>query len=345
MTAKGGKAGLRLWIVLLAILAFPLPKSYAQNLSGIINSLDGFFRSVGITDLYKYAKNRDSTFYVSPPGDFDIRLSMNLAGSIMHTKGSESGTNNKFRSHISSESVVSSSVTVGYKGVALGYTFNPFSDSKSKDDRRFNVTLYGNLLGLDFSYYNIKSFSGYSRLGDEKYTIPFGEPNMKLFLLNGFVIFNHKRYSFPAGVGQSNIQKRSSGSLIGGISYSRNKTNVASVGFGEPSIKIDSKVLSIGAGYGYNYVPRENALISFMFLPKFVVYDSSFVDVDHYDIKQTFKRPELTYSANFAAVRWFGPIYVAFTALADAYSSHHTSSGFHLLQIQWQLHAHLGVNF
>lgn len=345
MSALWGKAGLRTWIVIVAILVFCLPQSRAQDFSGIINSVGSFFNSVGITDLYKYAKRHDSSFYDSPAGDFDVRLSMNLAGSIIHTKGSDASDNSAFRTNISSASVVNSSITVCYKGIGLGYTFNPFSNGKGKDDNRFNLTLYGNLLGLDLSYHNIKSFSGYSRLGGEKYIIPYGDSGMKLFLLNGFIIFNHKHYSFPAGVGQSYIQKRSSGSLIGGISFSRNKTSVESVGFGEPSIQINSKVLSLGVGYGYNYVPREKVLLSFMFMPKFVVYDSSFVDVDHYDIRQTFKRPELTYSANLAAVRWYGKLYLALTALADAYSSHHTDSGFQLLQIQWQLHAHVGFNF
>ena len=81
------------------------------------------------------------------------------------------------------------------------------------------------------------------------------------------------------------------------------------------------------------------------FMPKFVVYDSSFLGVDHYDIKQTFKRPQMTYSANVAAVKWFGPFRVAVSALTDGYTSHKTSYGFHILQNQWQLHAHLGVNF
>ena len=345
MTARGRFAGLKVWIVVMAILSFGLPRAHAQGLSGVFNAIGSVFKSVGVVDLYNFAKNRDTTFYKSPPGAFDICLSMNLAGSSQSTWGSMDDKNSKYRSHISSDNMINTTVTVGYKGIALGYTFSPFAKKKGSNDYRFTLTLHGNFLGLDLAYYKINSFSGYSKLGSDRFTIPYGDPNMKLFLLNTYVVFNHRHYSYPAGVNLTYIQRRSSGSLIAGLSYSDNRTNVSSMGFDEPSLKINSKMVSIGAGYGYNYVPRRNLLLAFMFMPKFVVYDSSFIDVDKYDIKQTFKRPELTYSASVGVVKWFGRMYTGLTALADGYESHHTTTGFRLLQMQWHIHAHLGFNF
>ena len=345
MKARWCIAKMRVGVAIVAILAFCFPSAQAQDFSGIFNAIGGVFKSIGVVDLYNFAKNRDTTFYKSPPGTFDICLTMNLAGSRQSTWGSESEKNSKFRSHISSDNMVNSTISVGYKGIALGYTFNPFSSNKNSKDYRFTLTLHGNFLGLDLAYYKINSFSGYSKLGNEKYSIPYGDPSMKLFLLNTYMVFNHRHYSYPAGVNLSYIQTRSSGSLIAGVTFSNNRTNVTSVGFDEPSLKINSKMVSIGAGYGYNYVPCRNMLFAFMLMPKFVVYDSSYIDVDTYDIKQTFKRPELTYSASVGIVKWMGNVYAGITALADGYESHHTSTGFRLLQVQWHVHAHLGVNF
>lgn len=345
MTSRAGKTGLKFWIVIAAILALGLRSSHAQDFSRVINAVGGVFNKLGITDLYKFAKTRDTTFYMSPPGTYDICLIMNLAGSSLSTWGSEEVKNSKFRSHIDSESMVNTTVTVGYEGIAIGYTFNPFSKNKDSKDSRFSLTLHGNFLGLDLAYHNIKSFSGYSRMGDVRHVIPYGDPNMKLFILNTYIVFNHKHYSFPAGINQSYIQKRSSGSLIGGITYTNNRTNVNSVGFGEPSLKINSRLISIGAGYGYNYVPRKNVLFAVAFMPKFVVYDSSYLGVDHYDIQQTFKRPQLTYSASLALVRWYGKLYLGFSALTDGYTSHKSGSGYNIIQNQWQLHTHIGFNF
>lgn len=345
MSFRWVKATLKTGIVIVAILVCGISKTHAQGFTGVIDGIGSVLRVVGITDLYNYAKTRDTTYYVSPKGDFDICLNMNLFGSRLSTYGSETVKHSKFRSHISSENEVNSSIIVGYKGIAFGYTFNPFSKTKKGGDHRFNLTLNGNFLGINFAYHNVKSFSGYSRLGTERYNIPYGEPNMKLFLINTYVVFNHKHYSFPAGVSQSYIQKRSSGSLIAGVTYTNNRTNVSSIGFGEPSIKINAKMVSIGAGYGYNYVPWKDMLLAFSFIPKIVVYDSSFINVKSYDISQAFKRPQLTYYASLAMVKWFGNFFVAVSALADGYTSHKTSSGYHLLQTQWQTHFHLGVNF
>ena len=51
------------------------------------------------------------------------------------------------------------------------------------------------------------------------------------------------------------------------------------------------------------------------------------------------------YSGSIGIVKWMGHVYTGITALADGYESHHTSTGFRLLQMQWHVHAHLGVNF
>ena len=115
MTARGRFAGLKVWIVVTAILAFGLPRAHAQDFSGIFNAVGSVFKSIGVVDLYAFAKNRDTTFYMSPPGDISVCVSMNLAGSRQSTWGSESSKNSRFRSHISSENMVKSSITVGYK--------------------------------------------------------------------------------------------------------------------------------------------------------------------------------------------------------------------------------------
>ena len=327
MSHPSCKVALRTGIVFLAILAFGV-----------------YGRGQAISNLYKFAKTRDTTYYVSPPGKYSVFLVANLVGSRMGIYGKEDN-NSKMRTHISSKSMVNNTIIVGYRGIAIGYSFNPYSSSKKSDDKRFSLTLHGNFLGIDFGYYNIKSFSGYSRMGSQRMEIPYGDPAMKLLMVNSYVVFNHKHYSFPAGASQSYIQKKSSGSLLAGVTYSYNKTSASSVGISGESLKVNAKTVSIGAGYGYNYVPGKNYLIAVTLMPKFVVYDSSNLDLDRYNVRKTFSNPQFTYSGSLAAVRHIGKFCLAVSALADGLSSNHSSSSFILNQLQWQVHAYFGVNF
>lgn len=298
-----------------------------------------------IVKLYKYAHTRDTTFYTSKPGDFDVKIMENMLGTVMSTHGSEGDASMRnFKSRITSENMINSSINVGYKGIALGYTFDPFGDKSG--DTRFMLSLYGNFLGIDFLYNKIKSFSGYSEFSGIRYDIPYGVPEMKIFNINSYIVFNHKHFSYPSGVCQSYIQKRSSGSLIGGVTFSRNRTNVADMGFGVPDLNIDSRLVAVGAGYAYTYVPAKDIQISLMLMPKFVVYNSSWLNLaGKRDVWSIFKRAEMTHSYSFAAVKWFKKFYCAITALGDSYSQGSPLMDFSVLQIHWHFHAHLGINF
>lgn len=328
-------------ILILSLFCFT---AGAQNSFWLVDGLKSFVKFTGIKALYEYAHTRDTSFYEAPPGLYCVRLSENIMGSYLGTRGSDLREDSNFRTKIKSENMWNNTITVGAYGLAVGFTFNPFANSKN-NDTRFTLTLNGNFLGIDIGYHRVKSLSGYSRLDSQRHEIAYGDPSMKLFMINAYGVLNHKHYSYPAGVGQAYIQRKSSGSLIVSANFERVQTRVPDRGFDEPDISINSSIISVGAGYGYNYVPAKDWLVSFTVIPRFVVYNSSYLDVDKYHLSETFKKPSLTYSGIFAVVRRFGNIFLAITAVADGYQSYHYSSGFSFDQTQWHMHGHIGINF
>ena len=329
--------------VVILTLCFP-SRTEAQDFSWLLKGAGSVLKSTGISALYKYAHSYDTTYYAAKPGIFDVKLMENMLGSVIHTSGSEYIKKQGFKSHIKSEGVVNSSINVGLYGIGLSYTFDPFGGEKK--DSRFMLSLYGNLLGIDLLYNNIKTFSGYSEYNKVRHTIPYGTPSLKLLDINAYMVFNHKHFSYPSGVCQSYIQRKSSGSVIGGVTYSRNKTSVEDLGFDVPDLKIDAKLLAIGAGYGYTFVPARNIQFSAMLMPKLVIYDSSRVNLlGKKDAWMIFKKPEFTYNLSFAAVKWMHKFYCALTALAEGYTIGSPLDDFQLFQMQWHIHAHVGINF
>lgn len=90
---------------------------------------------------------------------------------------------------------------------------------------------------------------------------------------NIYYIFNHKKFSYPAAFSQSTVQKRSCGSPMVGIGYTRHSlsvdwekmTNLVAGRLGQnvadtylgpigESGKVKYTDISISGGYGYNYV-------------------------------------------------------------------------------------------
>jgi hypothetical protein len=107
--------------------------------------------------------------------------------------------------------------------------------------------------------------------------------------LDGYYLFNGKRFSYAAAYDQSVIQKRSASSLMAGLMYYHSSiaydegTDADFILFMNDIGKMKQSQLSIGAGYAYNLVPCKGLLISTFFMPMVTVYNR--IDVWRYQSK------------------------------------------------------------
>lgn len=302
-----------------------------------------FWQKVGDWGIVHFFSDYDSTYFDFPAKKWSLKLTTNLAGAAISIKGKGADEGKVFRSWLSSDSKVTHTLTLGYKSYAISYTFFPYT-TKSHDSR-FSFTMYGNPICFDIAYNKIHSFAGYSTdSAGERFDIPYEWASMNILNINAFYVFNHKHYSFPSSVDQTYIQKKNSGSAIAGITYTRNQTDVPYLGVGDASLSVNAKLIALGGGYGYTYVPGENWQMMLMLMPKLVFYDSSSLTHGHYNISHTFTKPQFMFTGHFAVVHWFSGSFVALTASADGYRVGNIS-GLRLFQYQWQARLHFGVQF
>ena len=173
----------------------------------------------------------------------------------------------------------------GWRFIFLGYTID-LKHLKSEAREAFDFSLYAPQVGLDIFFR--KSGKNYL-INSVDYGNKLIEKAMKSQNFSGFetsergfnayYIFNHSKFSYPAAYSQSTIQRRSAGSALAGISYSKHKLNmdwdkfhqlmddVAGKGTAQEfcdttlhSTKIDYSDISIGGGYAYNLVFARNWL-------------------------------------------------------------------------------------
>lgn len=155
--------------------------------------------------------------------------------------------------------------------------------SDKKQD--FNLSLYSNQIGVDLFYR--KSGNDYHIAGidlGKKFdtsamkNVDFKDLSSSIKGFNLYYIFNHRKFSYPAAYAQSTRQKRSCGSVIAGIGYTKHSLNinwtslkelassrlsteaVAELDSSMTFSNIDYSAYNISGGYAYNWVFARNFL-------------------------------------------------------------------------------------
>lgn len=289
-------------------------------------------------------------------------------------------TNTYERYRISSESGLSVSFSpdmtyrvgpyFGWRWIFLGYTFDINHISNGHRKKEFDVSLYSNLMSVDFYYrktgtdYHIREIVP----GDERATlthldIPFSGLNVGITGLNLTYIFNHKRFSYPAAFSQSTVQRHSCGSALAGIGYTRHS---AELDFDElqktfdqlpeqyGEVSLDSSLrfehikytyFALSGGYAYNWVFAHNWLAAAS-LTLSVGYKSSsgnlFTD---YDIRRDFNFRNLAFDGTgrlgivWNNTRWFAGM----SAIAHSYN--YRKKKFSTNNTFGSLNFYVGLNF
>ncbi|MBQ7426523.1 MAG: DUF4421 family protein [Prevotella sp.] len=83
-------------------------------------------------------------------------------------------------------------------------------------------------------------------------TIPAGKIDLKIFYVEGYYVFNNKRFSLAAGAYGDMVQKRSAGSLFVMGNYYQSRFGAKNL-FNHEYDTFRNWKLSFGPGYGYNW--------------------------------------------------------------------------------------------
>lgn len=161
--------------------------------------------------------------------------------------------------NLASKQTQSLSFGMWYRGWGLSYSFELYDHR----DSEFMYTFYGKRYGIEFRVHNSKSHSGTFSDSSEalNFDINPGQISQKLYLANLYWVFNDKKFSLPAALSQTVIQRCSAGSWLASFNYYRssirpNLNNPAGnyTSFMVDVQKLSSSQISVGGGYAYNYV-------------------------------------------------------------------------------------------
>ena len=199
---------------------------------------------------------------------------------------------------------------LGWRWVFLGYTLDLKhinASSKHTNKKEFDLSLYSSMLGIDLFWrqtgndYHVQ----HMKLGDGIDCSPMKKQDFDGFKssikgFNLYYIFNHRKFSYPAAYSQSTVQRKSAGSFLLGIGYTRHTLEVDWDKFGalverqlgkredgEPLVddnlkfsKVKYTDVSVSCGYAYNWVFARNWLFNAS-LSLGIAYNQSSSDTEH----------------------------------------------------------------
>ena len=165
----------------------------------------------------------------------------------------------------------------------LGYSKNVGGDKGSI----FRLGATGGAYGVNLRIHRFKTdepevkFRGYIPEWEE-YDIPYqlSKPiRVRALTLDGYYLFNGKRFSYAAAYDQSVVQKRSAGSLMAGAMYYHSTVaydegrDAEFIMYMNDIGRMKQYQLSLGGGYAYNLVPCKGLLVSAMGMVMLTAYN------------------------------------------------------------------------
>ena len=175
---------------------------------------------------------------------------------------------------------------VGYRGTGFS-----FAKSLTKNaGRYYSISSTGAKYGFNFRLRRFNTQDAkFSSTNYEKgqttgvpYDTAFIMPSpvwIRSVYINGYYVFNGRRYSQAAAYNQSVIQRRSSGSLLLGATWYQSSfdySDIKNAGYmiiGHGIYRVKVHQANIGVGYGYNWVPLRGLVVNAMAMPTVSVYN------------------------------------------------------------------------
>lgn len=217
--------------------------------------------------------------------DIDMSEKSTLGDEVFGMYGVDDGRL-AWKTHINPAPSQSVGFYVGYRGLGFGYSLNLLKRpglnlTFSSTGARYGLTARFRKFDIsDITVEAVMTAEGKTEKMTESGTI--GAPiHVTTAIIDGYWLFNSRRFSQAAAYNQSVIQRRSSGSLMLGGLYQQTKIDLSSP-LNAPLVELHGNIgklrimqLNLGLGYGYNWVPGRGWLLNAMVMPTVSVFSKS----------------------------------------------------------------------
>lgn len=258
----------------------------------------------------------DTAYITKPQQRWTVKLRANVSGNALNTQGTVDGLD--LRSRLRTDMKITAGASVSYRGLSLGFALNPAKLAGRNKDIELNLNAYGNSVGGDVVMVATKTYKGTATANGTDYEVAAGAVSMKMITATGYYAFNHRRFSIPAAFTQSQIQRRSCGSWLAGVTFMAAEIKTAAGAVpGSDSSRLWFVSAAIGGGYGYNFVIDDRWLIHISAVPQIMIVTRGRFKVGDTSLHTPFRFPSLTNVGRIAVVRHFRKNFIGMSAVIN----------------------------
>lgn len=283
----------------------------------------------------------DTSYVRWPKQNFIASLNSKMLSSLLllsYSDDTDSGSE-RYDGSVMTELQTPISLSVAYRGWGLSYT-RSFEDYV---DDEFSFSTCGQKYGAELRYQHNRSYTGTLDHGfdnQKNIDIKEGDFSQKLYYANLYYVFNSKRFSLPAALLQTVIQRRSAGSWLAAFNFQRSILSFRHM----PYDKLSSTKFSLGGGYAYNWAfADEHCLLHASFMPLINVYNHNSV---YYDNIKTGASETISVNGNIHISFVYNFSRYVMGASNNYYLSwYNLSDNLDVIDLNWSSRVFIGVRF
>ena len=284
-------------LLVMVIGLMPLHAVASEGDSKPLSAITSFVRHVGTFIDSMAVKGVDRNYIDAPKEPWQVILRGNVNQTDLKMKSTFNGAmfygvegDVNWESRIKTIPSAYAGLWAGYRGYGIGYSWNVGGDKGTI--LTFGAT--GGSYGVNLRIHHFENdnpevhYAGrfldeetgtYQNEAHTEDGVLWNPVRTRTLILDGYYLFNGKRFSYAAAYDQSVIQKRSAGSLMAGAMYYHGHTRYDTKEDADFILlmndigRIKQWQVSVGVGYAYNWVPVKGLLVSAMAMPMLTFYN------------------------------------------------------------------------
>lgn len=259
---------------------------------------------------------RDTAYIFAYPTKWAVKTSANFDREVIVDVGEFGGE--RFRASVQTPLHYSQEFALSFYGVTLAGSLVPPSKNDSGSDSQIAVRYFGNRIGFEFYYQYSNAYSGKMYYGPDTLKVNLGQVSCHSKGAEFYYALNYRNFSYPAGMSQTYVQKKSAGSVILALSAKRFKFHSDAIaGMSNPAFGIESTSAAFEGGYGYNYVPHPQWLFHASLIAGPVFFNHSSLTANGKTDKMALRFPNFMARGMVAAVYRIDNFSFAANAIID----------------------------
>jgi hypothetical protein len=250
----------------------------------------------------------DSSYIEIPDQRWTLKTSSNITWNTLGIKHQIEDMG--FSTNLHSDVTFSQGVSVAWRWLELGFSINPawFFPSLKNSDQAYSISFYGKKFGMSATFRIANSYKGtlLSLPDSTSMVIPKGGITADVSGdFDAWYVFNGNKFSYSAPFTMMQIQKRSAGSAILGLSVRNGFSVFEGISYNnKEKMSLMTNILALGGGYAHNFITPHQWLIHLSIIGNLSVLSYNVLQTSTETTRMKNTYPDWIGTFQFSVLHW-----------------------------------------